>query len=80
MLDLRLVGDRAVDVTLDALEHAQRDHPRPAARHRIEHAGLVRPEQLPRFAALGVTAVVQPSFLWYLGDDYANIMGADRAP
>src|SRR5205814_6418048 len=49
-------------------------------RHRIEHAGLVRLDQLPRFAELGATAVVQPNFLWYSGDDYATIMGPARAP
>ncbi|MGA4837975.1 amidohydrolase [Streptomyces sp. G45] len=79
-LAVHAIGDRAVDVALDALEAAQRVHPRPAARHRVEHAGLVRPDQLPRFAALGVTAVVQPSFLRYFGDDYAAIMGPERAP
>jgi predicted amidohydrolase YtcJ len=25
-------------------------------------------------------AVVQPNFLWHLGDDYMTIMGVDRAP
>ena len=52
---------------------------RPDARHRVEHAGLVRPDQLARFAALGVAAVVQPAFLWSFGDDYARIMGEERA-
>ncbi|MFI1888592.1 amidohydrolase [Streptomyces jumonjinensis] len=79
-LAVHAIGDRAVDVALDALERAQRLHPRPDARHRIEHAGLVRPEQLPRFAAVGATAVIQPGFLRYFGDDYAAIMGTERAP
>jgi predicted amidohydrolase YtcJ len=79
-LAVHAIGDRAVDVVLGALERAQREHPRAGARHRIEHAGLVRPDQLPRLAAAGVTAVVQPSFLWYLGDDYAQIMGPERVP
>ena len=51
----------------------------PGARHRIEHAGLVRPDQLPRLAAAGVTVVTQPTFLYEFGDDYAEIMGPDRA-
>ncbi|NLU73378.1 amidohydrolase [Streptomyces sp. HNM0575] len=79
-LAVHAIGDRAVDLTLDAIAEAQRLMPRPAARHRIEHAGLVRPDQLPRFAELGVSAVVQPNFLWYLGDDYAPLMGERRAP
>lgn len=73
-LAVHAIGDRAVDVALDALEQAQRRRPRPGARHRIEHAGLIRPDQLPRLARLGVSAVVQPNFLRYFGDDYAEIM------
>ncbi|WP_149830606.1 amidohydrolase [Streptomyces tailanensis] len=78
-LAVHAIGDRALDVALDALEKAQKLSPRPEARHRIEHAGLVRPDQLPRLAALGVTVVIQPSFLRYYGDDYATVMGEDRA-
>ncbi|MEV0238598.1 amidohydrolase [Streptomyces sp. NPDC050674] len=79
-LAVHAIGDRAADVALDAIERAQRLRPRPEARHRVEHAGLIRPDQLPRFARLGVTAVVQPTFLRCFGDDYASIMGEQRAP
>ncbi|QQC91775.1 amidohydrolase [Streptomyces alfalfae] len=79
-LAVHAIGDRAADIALDALERAQRLRPRPGARHRIEHAGLIRPDQLPRFAQLGLSAVVQPNFLRYFGDDYAAIMGEARAP
>ena len=52
-------GDAAIDFTLDALERAlaatgRRDH-----RCRIEHCSILRPEQIARMAALGVS----PSFL-----------------
>ncbi|MFJ5807821.1 amidohydrolase [Streptomyces sp. NPDC093093] len=79
-LAVHAIGDRAADLALDALERAQGLRPRPDARHRIEHAGLIRPDQLPRFAALGLSAVVQPNFLRYFGDDYAAVMGPERAP
>jgi len=79
-LAVHAIGDRAIDVALDGIAEAQRRFPRPDARHRIEHAGLVRPDQLARFAELGVLAVVQPNFLWYSGDDYAAILGPSRAP
>ena len=79
-LAIHAIGDRALDVALDAVEQARRDFPRPGARHRIEHAGLVRPEQLGRLAELDLTVVVQPSFLTWFGDDYAAIMGEKRAP
>ncbi|MDR7274698.1 amidohydrolase [Catenuloplanes atrovinosus] len=76
-LAVHAIGDRAVDLALDAIARAQAV--KPGRRHRIEHAGLVRPDQLARFRDLDVTAVVQPNFLWYLGDDYAEIMGPERA-
>ncbi|WP_415949719.1 amidohydrolase [Streptomyces sp. KLOTTS4A1] len=79
-LAVHAIGDRAADLALDAFEKAQKLRPRPDARHRVEHAGLIRPDQLPRFAALGVSAVVQPNFLRCFGDDYANVMGERRAP
>ncbi|MFD4143295.1 amidohydrolase [Streptomyces sp. NPDC058572] len=78
-LAVHAIGDRAADIALDALERAQRLRRRPDARHRIEHAGLIRPDQLPRFARLGLSAVIQPNFLRYFGDDYAAIMGEERA-
>ncbi|MGW5051624.1 amidohydrolase [Actinokineospora sp. NPDC004072] len=77
-LAVHAIGDRAVDVALDGFEAAV-STPRPGLRHRIEHAGLVRPDQLARFARLGIAAVVQPAFLWSFGDDYARIMGPERA-
>jgi predicted amidohydrolase YtcJ len=78
-LAIHAIGDRAVDLALDALAAAQQAHPRPEARHRVEHAGVVRPEQLARFAEVGALAVVQPNFLWYSGDDYTEILGPERA-
>ncbi|MEU3979343.1 amidohydrolase family protein [Streptomyces sp. NPDC026672] len=47
------IGDRANTVALDAFEAVR-------CRGRIEHAQLLIPEDLPRFAELGVTAGVQP--------------------
>jgi predicted amidohydrolase YtcJ len=78
-LAVHAIGDRALDVALDGIDRAQRVRRRPEARHRIEHAGLVRPDQLRRMAQLGVTAVIQPTFLQAYGDDYAAILGPERA-
>ncbi|MEU0947507.1 amidohydrolase [Streptomyces canus] len=78
-LALHAIGDRAIDVALNALEHAQAERPRSDTRHRIEHCGLVRPDQLERLAALGVIVVLQPTFLYEFGDDYARVMGPERA-
>lgn len=50
------IGDAAVTVALDAYASS-------GARGSIEHAQLVRPADLPRFAELGVIASVQPAHL-----------------
>ncbi len=53
------IGDRANRDALDALE-ASRDAWAPAGlRQRVEHAQLLHPSDVERFAALGVTASVQ---------------------
>ncbi|HEX4823113.1 MAG TPA: amidohydrolase family protein [Candidatus Polarisedimenticolaceae bacterium] len=54
---LHAIGDRAVDAALSALERAPKS---PAGPHRIEHAQVVRERDLPRFAAAGIVASVQP--------------------
>ncbi|MFJ6674498.1 amidohydrolase [Actinosynnema sp. NPDC091369] len=79
-LAVHAIGDRAVDFALDALAEAQRTVPRLDTRHRIEHCGLVRPDQLDRIADLNVIPVIQPTFLYAYGDDYARIMGPERTP
>lgn len=53
------IGDRANREALDALE-ATRDAWQPLGlRHRIEHAQCLHPDDLPRFAELGVACSVQ---------------------
>ncbi|MCM2580035.1 amidohydrolase [Streptomyces meridianus] len=74
------IGDAAVDLALDTLEEAQRSTPRPDARHRIEHAAVVRDDQLARFAELGVTPVPQAYFLHAIGDTMAQALGPERTP
>jgi predicted amidohydrolase YtcJ len=54
---IHAIGDRAVRASLDAFEQAGGGGRLPG---RIEHAQLVDPADLKRFAALGVAASVQP--------------------
>lgn len=51
------IGDEAVELTLDAYRDAQKQLPRPDIRHRIEHASLLRPDLIDRFASEGVIPV-----------------------
>ncbi|HKZ92366.1 MAG TPA: amidohydrolase [Candidatus Limnocylindrales bacterium] len=57
---IHAIGDAAVRATLDVLETVP---PVPGAMHRIEHAQLVHPADLPRFAGAGIAASVQPCHL-----------------
>lgn len=54
------IGDRAVREALNAYEAAQAENsPRPR-RHRIEHIETIHPEDIPRFATLGVLPSMEP--------------------
>lgn len=68
-------GDRAIGMTLDAIEAAMRAAPRRDTRHRIEHCGYPRPDQIERMASLGVIPVNQPNFLVDSGDDFLRHLG-----
>ena len=54
------IGDRAVRDALDAIEAAARANGRHDTRHHLAHLQLVHPDDLPRFAELGVIANVSP--------------------
>ena len=54
------VGDGAVRNVLDGYEIAQKTNGTRDSRHRIEHIEMVRLDDLPRFAELGVIASMQP--------------------
>jgi predicted amidohydrolase YtcJ len=60
------IGDRAVREALDAIEHAGETNGPRDARHHIAHIQVVHPDDVPRFAALGVVANGQP--LWACHD------------
>jgi len=59
---LHAIGDKGVNVVLNAYEEAIRRNGRKDSRHRIEHATVVLPKDVPRFSALGVIGSVQPVF------------------
>ncbi len=54
------IGDRANRMALDALEVSRRAGKGLHLRHRIEHAQILHPDDIPRFAQLGVIPSVQP--------------------
>lgn len=54
------IGDRTVREALNAYEKAQQTNGTKARRHRIEHIEQCNPQDVPRFAKLGVMASMQP--------------------
>jgi predicted amidohydrolase YtcJ len=67
---IHAIGDRAIRVSLDAHEVAQRTNGRRDARHHIAHLELIEPQDIPRFRDLGVIANFQP--LWAFADPYVR--------
>jgi len=54
------IGDKGVRESLDAYENAANLNGKRDARHRIEHIETVAPEDIPRFAQLGVMPSMEP--------------------
>lgn len=59
-ISVHAIGDGAVRAVLDGYEAAQTANGKRDARHRIEHVELLHPDDLARFADLGVVASMQP--------------------
>jgi len=72
------IGDRAIDLVLDAYTRALAEYPRRDPRHRIEHFAVVQPGQVARAAGLGVIPVPQGRFATELGDGMLAAVGPDR--
>ena len=54
------IGDGAVRIVLDGYEAALKANGRRDSRHRVEHVEVIHPDDIPRFAGLGVIASMQP--------------------
>lgn len=75
---IHAIGDAAIEQVLVALEAALEDTPAPDRRHRVEHCGWLRPDQMERMARLHILPVPQPSFLYYFGDLYLSVLEEER--
>ena len=60
-LNFHAIGDRANRVALDVFEAVAKANGPRERRDRIEHAQVIAPEDIPRFAKLKVIASMQPS-------------------
>jgi predicted amidohydrolase YtcJ len=81
-IHIHAIGDRAVRMSLDALEAAAKMNGPRDARHHIAHLEMIDPADVPRFRSLGVAANFQP--LWAYPDAYITeltepILGPERS-
>ncbi|WP_377274491.1 amidohydrolase [Rhizobium sp. R86522] len=54
------IGSAAIRQTLDGYEAAVKENGPRGNRHRIEHIEIIHPDDIPRFATLGIVASMQP--------------------
>jgi len=72
------LGDRAVEVVIDAYEQALAASPRQDHRHRIEHCMLLDHDLGRRIKAAGLVPSMQPD-IYRLGDTYIDALGLARS-
>jgi len=58
-INVHAIGDRGVRIVLDAFRTALGKYPTADHRFRVEHAQVINPEDIPRFAWLGVIPSMQ---------------------
>jgi predicted amidohydrolase YtcJ len=62
-IGIHAIGDKGNHWVLNAYEKATKENDQRERRHRIEHASILRMEDIPRFAQLGVIASTQAVFV-----------------
>jgi predicted amidohydrolase YtcJ len=79
-IKMHATGDRSARVALDAVAAAREANGFSGLIHEVSHAGILRPDDIPRFKALQVAAEMCP-ILWYPipGLDWAHWLGEERA-
>jgi hypothetical protein len=77
------IGDGAVRIVLDGYEAARQANGARDSRHRIEHIEVIHPDDIARFASLGVGASMQPIHAPGTGfpmEPTASIIGQGKWP
>lgn len=77
---IHAIGDRAMDMALDAIEKAITKKPRADHRHRVEHLGnwMITKERLARIRRLEVLPVPNIPFMHYIYESLLACMGPAR--
>ena len=73
-----VVGDKAIDMALDAIENALQKNPRADHRHRLEHVIIPTPEALDRIERLGVIVSTSPQWISFFANGWQNALGEEN--
>jgi predicted amidohydrolase YtcJ len=72
------IGDRAIDIVLDAIELALKERPHPDHRMSIEHCSLPTAQAIDRMKQLGVLPSSSVGFIYELGPAHFLGLGPER--
>jgi predicted amidohydrolase YtcJ len=75
---IHAIGDKAIDLTMDAYTYAQKKSPRLDPRHQIVHCYFPTNKALKKIIELGVMVNTQTPFIWFLGDSFIEALGLER--
>ncbi len=77
-LHFHCCGDAAAELAIEVLEAAQQENHTRGRRHVLTHLYVLSPEMKARMRALGVVAVVQPNFVYSLGEHMREALNDDQ--
>lgn len=76
---IHTAGDRAVQVTLNAIEHTRQANGNKELRHELAHAGYIDESDIPRFKSLNAVADLSP-YIWHPSPIMDSVIGAVGNP
>lgn len=78
-IGMHAIGDRAVDILVNAYTEAQEAYPREDCRHRVEHFITPTESAVEKAGRLGLALMMQPIFTYGWNAEYIYFLGAERA-
>lgn len=75
---IHAIGDKAIDITMDVYNYAQKNYPRPDPRHQIVHCYFPTKKARKQLVDLGVMVNTQTPFFYFLGESFLGALGEDR--
>lgn len=71
-------GDAAAELALDALEAAQQHNRTSGRRHILTHLYVLSPKMMVQMRRLGVVAVLQPNFVYSIGEHMREALSQEQ--